>query len=93
MEAPRPQFFKQQDTQKESIFRRNQEKEWNTGRARRKNRGQGGEEHNATTRDRKGNEPPVEASRGGGGAGVRMVKSGREKKGPLDGRTLGPTGT
>ena len=30
---------------------------------------------------------------GGAGAGVRMAEAGRERKGPLDGRTLGPTGT
>ena len=34
----------------------------------------------------------VEAGREGR-AGVRMVESERERKGNLDGRTLGPTGT
>ena len=35
---------------------------------------------------------PVEAGRGGG-AGVRLMEEGIWRKGPLDGRTLGPTRT
>ena len=42
MEAPRPQFFEQKDTQQESIFKRHQETARNTGIARRKHRGRGG---------------------------------------------------
>ena len=45
--------------------------------------------------------PPTGTGRGmsrgsrqaGGGAGVRVKEEGRGRKGPLDGRTLGPTGT
>ena len=66
VEAPRPQFLKQKDTQQESIFKRHQETAQNKGRARRKHRGRGNEEHDATTRDRLGTGPPAMAGRGGG---------------------------
>ena len=55
-------------------------------------RGQGGKEHDVITRDRQGTGPPVEASRGGRADG-RMVEAGRDKKVPLDSKTVGPTGT
>ena len=66
----------------------------NMGRARRMHRGQGDEKkHDTTTWDQQGTGLPVEARRGGGGVGMRMVNSEREKKGPLDGITMDPTGT
>ena len=71
-------------------FRQHQDTARNTERERRIHREQGEEEHEATTRDRQGTGPPVNAVRGG--SGVRMVESGRERKVSLDGRTLGPTG-
>ena len=64
----------------------------NTGRVIRVHKGRGDKEHNATIRGRQGTGPSVKSSRGGG-AGVCVVEVGRERKGPLDGRTLGPKGT
>ena len=61
-------------------------------RSRRMHRGQGEKEHDVITRDRQGTGPPVEASRGGRADG-RMVEAGRDKKVPLDSKTVGPTGT
>ena len=68
VDAPRPQNFEQKDTCQESIFRRHQETARNMGRARRKHREQGDEEHDVTTRDQYGTGQPVEASRGGSGS-------------------------
>ena len=47
----------------------------------------GEEEHNAATPDRQGTWTLVKAGRGGG-AGVRFMKAGRWRKGPLDSITL-----
>ena len=88
MEVPRPQVFEQNDTRKESIFRRYQETEQNTGRARGEHRGRGDKEHNITTRYRQGTGPTVKAVRGGG-VGVQMVEAGRGKKGTLERRNMG----
>ena len=55
-------------------------------------RGQGDKEHDATTRDRQGTKPPVEAGRWGR-AGVQMVEEIRERKGTLDRITLRSTWT
>ena len=54
-------------------------------------RGKANEEHDATNSDWQGNGPPGEAGRGEG-VGVYMAETGREKKIPLGGRTLGLTG-
>ena len=55
-------------------------------------RGKGGEERDAT-RYRQGTGPPVEADRGGGGVGARVMEAVRVGKGTLDGRNLGSTRT
>ena len=52
VEGPKNQFFEEQDTLQESIFRRHQETLRNTGRARQKNRRRGDKVKNATTQDR-----------------------------------------
>ena len=52
----------------------------------------GDEEHNITSWGRKGTGPPVQAGRGSR-VGVQMVEAGRGRKVPLDGRTMGTTGT
>ena len=52
-------------------------------------------------REKKNMTPPLRTSRGldrqsspaGGGEGVRLREAGIGRKGPLDGRTLGPTWT
>ena len=55
--------------------------------------GDGGEEeHGATNWNRQGTGPPVEANRGGV-VGVRLMERVRGRKVPMDGRTLGTTGT
>ena len=61
------------------------------GRARRTHRGQGEEEHDATTRDRQGTGPSNKVGRGG--SGHEVDGDDRGSKGPLDRKTMGPTET
>ena len=59
-------------------FRRHQDTVRNTGRARQMHRGRGYKEHDAITRDRQGNGPPVEFGRGGEGG--RADGGGRQRE-------------
>ena len=90
VEVLKPPDLAQKDTQKgKSNFRRHQEMARNTGRARRIHMRRGiREEHDA---NHSGPAGDWAAGRGrhGGGAGVRMVETGRGRKGPSDGRTPG----
>ena len=92
VEAPRPQFFEQKDTRQESIFRRQSRDGAEHGEGEAEAQGAGGRR---TQHRHPGPEDDWAAGRGrkGEGAGVQMVEAGRGRKGPLDRRTLGPTGT
>ena len=73
--------------------KRHQDTARNTGRVIQKYIGWENKERNATTRERQSTGPPVKAGRGGGGVVLRVIESGKGRKGPLYGRTLGSTRT
>ena len=92
VESPRPQVFTQKDTQRGIKLQKTQKDG--------AEHGEGDEDAQGTGRQRARRQHPGPSGgwasgqgRQGGEAGVQMVEAGIEKKGPLDGRILGPTGT